>query len=267
MLAFALIIPTFCVGQSPDSQEQIGQFKIHNEVFVGDRSLAASINLTLFQGNNVFDFRYLADGKTVDEITIFDAQDRSFALLDVKRKIRLKVDNLQLLKYLEGMRKELTKSPKVAHLLFADASEKFDETTNSIQVSSSRIKYDVIGKRPEQDQVLAEYLRFLDNYTLLGATDPMRMPPFARIELNRSIKKFGILPMTVELTIYDPDGVTVEVTANSKHRLEPQLSIEDQKLIDLARKYWVEFERVGITRYRSIEVADGKPESEAGKPK
>lgn len=266
MIAFALLLPTFCLAQSDDSPSKNVEFKIHNEVFVGGRSLAASSNLTLFQDRRVFDFRYLEGGTKIGEIAIFDAQDRSFVLLDVERKLRLEIDNIQLLRILEGMRNELKNSPKVAHQLFDDATEEFDAAANSIRVGNSRIKYDVVGKRPEEDQLLAAYLRFLENYTLLGATDPLRMPPFARIKLNRSIKKFGIMPESVSLKIFDQDGVSIEVAAKSQHKLETELSSQDRQLISLARQYWMEFEQVGIARYRSIEFADSQSKPESSEP-
>ena len=245
-----------------DSQNQVTEkieFKLSNEVYVGESTTPLSTNLTLFDDQRVFDFRYSANNK-LQEIAIFDAKDRSFVLLDVDRELRLKIDNLQLLRILEGMRKELEQSPKVSHLLFTDSIENYEPAKETIQVVSPRIQYEVKGKRPNQDQVLVRYLRFLENYTLLSVTDPRRMPPFARIKVNRAIKKFGILPDSVSLTIRDAADTRNELVANSRHKLQLRLSGADRALIDSARGSWMEFREVELAEYREIRVAQDPAE-------
>ena len=258
-LAILGMLSSCCfVVQSDDTNDHV-EFKILNQVFAGEPGTGNQPNstvLTLFQGPRVFDFRFSRAGE-ICEIVVFDNKTRGFTLLDVERKIRLKVDNLQLMRVLDGMRNELKESPKVQHLLFEDVQEFFDDEKQLIEVASDRIKYEVEGHRPEQDLVLAAYLRFLDNYTLLGVTDPRRIPPFARMRLNRAIKKYGIVPSLVKLTTLDSSG-QIELLATSRHRLELSLTKEDRSRIELARKYWVEFRQVDLTYYRSIDVADGQ---------
>lgn len=261
-LALLLLTAVQDSAQPTDFKLPAGpEFKIQNEVIIGNSALPAARNLTLFQPHLVIDVRYVGTSHQISEIAIFDAKDRSFVLLDVSRKLRLKVDNLQLMRILDGMRKELQSSPKVEHLLFADAIEKFDAENKLIRVASDRIEYEVVGFRPPSDPILAHYLSFLDNYTLLGVTDPTRMPPFARIRLNRAIKKFGLMPKTVSLTLIDADGISTVLQATSKHELETSLSESDHQLVATTRRYWMEFRQVSLSEYRSIELAEGPDRS------
>ena len=251
-----MLISLLLSFEDSKTESEIVEFKLSNQVFVQGSTLPRTTNLTLFQDQRVFDFRFKEASEDVVEMAIFDAQDRSFVLLDVQRKLRLKIDNLQLLRILEGMREELKDSPKVSHLLFEDAKETYDPEKNSIRVANSRIQYDVTGKRPQSDQILIRYLRFLENYTMLSITDPKRMPPFARIKVNRAIKKFGILPSSVSLKIRNTDESQLEIAARSRHEFQSALSERDRNLIDSARKYWMEFREVGLAEYRGIRVAD-----------
>lgn len=241
--------------QGPSTTEPL-EFKIETEVFGDDPQSPVSRNLTLFSENLVFDFRFSRNSAgEPDEITIFDSSQRNFILLDSKRKTRLKIDNLQLLRILDGMGKDLKENGATGYLVFGEFQEDYQSRTNRVTVSNDFISYSAAGERPINESILKLYFEFVDHYTLLSVTDPRRMPPFARLQLNNAVKKYGFIPAQISLIVKPSDFNSIGFEAASRHRVKEELDSGDQKLIANARKNWAEFRQVDLAEYRGLETA------------
>ncbi len=255
MLAF----PQTLVSQNPGelSATDLPEFKIETKIFGDDPQSAVSHNRTLFSETFVFDFRFSME--SVDEpleVAIFDANQRQFILLDSKREIRLKLDNLQLLRILDGMGKDLQENEKTGFLVFEEFQEDYQVQSNRVTVSNDFIWYSATGERPKNESVLKRYFEFLDPYTLLSVSDPGRMPPFARLRLNSAVKKYGFIPTQVSLVVKPSEFNRFDFQASSRHKIEVKLDASDKKLIETAKKNWVEFRAVELAEYRGLATVE-----------
>ena len=79
---------------SPTSS--LAQFRIETEVYLGESSDPVSQNLTIFDKHMVYDFQMSneAQPKPV-EVVIYDMREKYFILVDTKRNVRHKLDQLQ----------------------------------------------------------------------------------------------------------------------------------------------------------------------------
>jgi hypothetical protein len=234
------------------------EFKIITEVFLDGSTTPVSINQTLFPGGLVFDFRLSTTGDTILESTVFDERNQRFVLLDPQREIRLQLDNLQLLRFVEGMKQELQNSEETAFLVFDDAEEEFQPDAHQVIVKNQYITYRASGYRPEDDRLLQNYYEFLAYYTRLSTTDPRRLPPFARMGLNRAMKKYGILPSEVGLELRESGHPMGSFTAVSKHRIVASLDDVDRQRIQETKENWMRFRPVGLAEYRELEQSESR---------
>ncbi len=241
------------------------EFKIVSEVFLDGTAGPVSTNQTLFQNALVFDFLLSASGDDILEAAILDESNQRFVLLDPQREIRLHLDNLQLLQFVEGMRQELQNSEKTAFLVFENAEEDFQPDNGTITVENDFITYRAIGQRPDDDRLLQRYYEFLAHYTRLSTTDPSRLPPFARMGLNRAMKKYGILPREVRLEMRESGYSMAPFAAVSKHRLSRSLDAVDRQRIEKTKKDWMRFRSVGLAEYRNLKSEESLTPSNPAK--
>ena len=89
----------------------------------------------------------------------------------------------------------------------------------------------------------------------LNATDPMKLPPFSRLELNRQLVAHRLLPTVVEMTLDMPNANgfgSTRVTATSKHAMVWQLSTQDQQRIASAAQSLTRYKPVSLAEYRNL---------------
>ena len=82
------------------------------------------------------------------------------------------------------------------------------------------------------------------------------MPPFARIELNASLKKYGFIPKEVQVSLIpslDPPSEPIQL--KTTHSLMWELSEKDKQRIASAKRYWMEFEEVSLSEFRQLQSA------------
>jgi len=227
-------------------------FKIITKVIGTGSNQSISHNQTIFHSNIVCDVRYDPAAPTNPiEFTIYEPKNHKFILLDVRRKLRLELDTLQLLRIVDGMRKELESNPQTVHLASQDFQETFQAGKQQIVVANDFVSYSAIGQRPSDATLLPRYHDFLDQFTRLSSTNPNSFPPFARIRLNQSIKKYGLVPTVVSRSIKGNSG-NPPITASTRHQLVASLSNRDRELVESAKQYWTQFSRVDLAKYRGI---------------
>ena len=252
------------------------EFRIETEVFVAGESIPSSKNLTLFSERLVFDFlidpsasgdKEANDGDRTKEIVIYDSQQSRFHLLNVQTEQKLVVTQAELLRMLQMLRSNEDLKKKAPYLLDPAFAEQYDVATRWLELRSDNVTYRTRGIDPENEVALEQYHEFIDQFARLNATDPRRIPPFARLKLNQSIKKYRFIPQLVELSMVVGEGERQqEIKAKTKHYLSWELSDSDRKRIQQARSKLVRFEEVTMAEYRNLQlesVADAPDATES----
>lgn len=266
MRILAFILAGFILAGTSATTTLIGQeFRIETEVYSGEASEPISENLTLFSGNLIFDFMLPTDGaRFPEEVVIYQSREKQFVLLDTSRQIKTLLIEGELLKILAALQSSDIADEKNAFLFHPAFTETWDESSRWLTLASDQLTYRTRGDRPENENALHKYYEFIDQFARLNATDPKRMPPFARLKLNSSLKKFGFIPSVVEVTLIpslDPPADPIEV--KTRHNVMWQLSEKDQERIESAKRYWMDFKSVSLAEFRQIqEVAETSSQTE-----
>jgi hypothetical protein len=228
-------------------------FRIVSEVFVGDSSTPVSHNLTLFSDRLICDL-LLSDELIPQpkEVTLFDSQRKRFILLDMQRKVRTEISDLQLNKLVETLAYETQLNEKSKFLISDLFTDEVDWNEGTVRLSGPNIAYQFKGSQPKDVLVLSYYFEFLDNFTKLNATDPRKIPPFPRMQLNQKIKQLGWLPSEVRVNLKANEFFREEVDACSKHVLTMGLTSRDKELLANAKRDWLQFKLVELTEYRQL---------------
>ena len=237
------------------------EFRIDTELYLDASSKSSSRNVTVFSDSVVYDF-VMSDSPMPEpvQITIFNRTEKKFVLLDMQRKIRCELDRPQLIKLLEEMRKEAMQNENVRFMADVQFTEDYDITSGVVEAESDLIRYQLTGNHPSDSTILPAYHDFLDHYTMLGATDPRRFPPFARMKFNQIIKKYGWIPRTVSFSVGTNDVFQRPMKAKTEHTLNMNLSDRDRERIDIAKRCWMNYPPVKLSEFRGLpDLAHDEP--------
>ena len=239
-----------CVMQN----ESHGQdFRVESQVFVGGSNSPASENLTLYQSGLAYDFQMdvTAPGTPL-EIVIYDSREKKLVLLDMQRKLRTDIPDFELIKMLESLRESGASKEDANFLLNPELESNFDVKSDTITVTNDDMTYRAKGKAPENLVAMPMFYEAMDQFTRLSASDPKRLPPFARLALNREIRNHGLFPVGIEMSMRAGAISREEFNARSTHTVMWQLSRNDIARIEEAKRHWMSFEKVSIGDYRGI---------------
>lgn len=229
-------------------------FRIETVVTQSDGQ-TISENLTLLDENLIVDFMLMTDKTRFPvEIVAFDINQKRFVLMDTARKVRTELPESELLKILTALQGSSFVDDENRFFFQPDFEEDYDPATGVLEMRSPRLVYRTHGKRPEQETTLRTYMQFVDQFARLNATDPRRMPPFARLELNRAIRKYGFIPEEVDITLYpEPGNHDSAVNMKSTHVVMWKWSETDHQRMASAKRYWMEFDKVTLKEYRQLD--------------
>ena len=242
-----------------DSRSTQSEFRIDTAVYVGDEQQPSSQNTTLFTKGMVYDFSTTVSDREPSEITIYDSKNDAFVLLDPKRKIKFVIQMSQLLTLVSGLLAETNQNPDSRFLTSDEYREEHDISSGWYILKNDIITYSFRGKPPANTQLVQAYDEFLNKYTLLGATDPRRLPPFPRLHLNRSVQKLGLIPTEIRLSVRETELLRRPLMMTSKHTLIEGLSDSDRLQIESANRNWSGFEPVNMATYRGLSVSEDSP--------
>lgn len=247
-----MLCAAFLSGDSVNAQDR----DLHIETFVyGTREKLVSENLTLFTNGRVYDFRRDPASHEVLEVAVYDPARQRFDLIDVVGRRRMSISESEILELLA----QVVANPEVTRrdpMLFdAEAMQQMEETYDeatgwiTLRTVDGRLSYRARGAAPRNPDSLAPYISFTDWYSRLNGTNPGKMPPFARLQLNQKLLRYGFLPEQVELR-YSPPGTLIDrtVEATSKHFFTWGLSPSDQALIEKIGE-WINYPSVEIAHY------------------
>ena len=228
-------------------------FRILSEIYVQAEALPISQNLTLFSENLVFDFLLSHEVKPVpQEIVIYDVRQKLVVLLDPRRSIRTEISDLQLIKLIEVLSREVTQNETAQFLIKQPFEEELDLETGKLKLTSPAISYRVQGSQPKDPSLLPRYYEFLDTFSRLAATDPHKVPPFPRLKLNSAVKRLGWIPDQVSMSVKPNEFFKDPIEARSKHTLSVGLTNQDRELITDAKKNWLRYRVVDLPEYRGL---------------
>lgn len=239
------------------------QFRIESQTYLSDQGQSASENLTLFDNQVIYDFSLAPDGtREPIEIAAYDSSRRRFVLMDIRRQVRVEIEQFQVVQMLEQLRAQLADDPDSQWLVDPGFQETVDLDAGSLTLDGPIMHYQATCEPHRDAAVQARILEFLDQFTMLGATDPRRLPPFPRMQFNQAMKKYPFFATEIELTI-DSNPLTEKgMKARTRHTLIPQLSAADRERIEQARQSWTSFPLVSLEAYRQLDETaenDGAP--------
>ena len=244
------VLAFMCANATVVGQE----FKIETAIYAGDEKLPVAQNVTLFQNDLVVDLKTdFANPPNVIATKIYDARQKTVALLDHVRSIRLEVSDNRLLQMVDGLRRDISQKEDLQFLINESFKESASVDAGKIMLTSPTINYQVEGKRPKNGNYLRRHGEFLDIFTRLSASDPSGFPPFARLRLNESIKKMGWIPTSVSIQMKTNALMPRGLKMKSTHTLIDGLSKADITKIDAAKKQWVSYPAVGLLKFHGIE--------------
>lgn len=229
------------------------EFRIETQVYSGRDERPVSENLTLFARKIVYDFLFEpGDTSKTAEIVIYDLDKDKFVVMDVARQVKLELTATDLMQLVETLKTSEPWRDKYPFLLNPKFETRYDEPSQRMELTSKHISYSVKAEPPPNASVFPAYAEFVDACAQLNATDPRKLPPFARLELNRELKLRKIIPTEVEMKMDFPaQGLnSIQISAISKHSIIWQISKMDQERIQTANRYWVKFRTVTIGEYR-----------------
>ena len=236
-------------------------FRVESRVYVGDNEVPASENLTLYSGGLAYDFQ-LATDETHEpiEIVIYDSRQRTFVLLDTVRELRTDIADFELLKMLENLRSAVEQNEDLDFLMNPQFEKTFDIDTGWIALTNNDITYRARGEAPRDLSAMPFFYEAQDQFTRLSASDPKRLPPFARLALNSEIRRQGLFPAEIEVNMRSGTVAKKEFRAHSNHVVVWQLSKQDQRRIDEAKSRWMTYEKVALGEYRQLGVESSSEE-------
>jgi hypothetical protein len=194
------------------------EFRIETQVYSGRQSKLVSENLTLFTDQVVYDFLFDAnDSSRVTEVVVFDLDKSRFVLLDMDRQLKLEIRQADLNQLLTSLKTSEPWRDEYPFLLEPVFETHFDEAMQRLELTSKHISYSVQVETPAKSLAFPAYGQFVDAYAQLNATDPQKLPPFARLELNRDLKARRLMPTHVEMTMDFPTqgSGSLRITATS----------------------------------------------------
>lgn len=250
LLIFSLALTAICLNQDLSGQE----FRIESQVYAAQSTQPISHNVTLFTPKLIYDTRLSNDAepKPIEHV-VFDTRQKTLILLDTQREVRVEILDLELLKILEGLRRETMQNDRTKFLTNDTFEEETDWSDGWVTLTSPSITYRFRGSQPEDISFLPLYFEFLDHFTRLKASDPTMIPPFPRMKLNQAIKKLGWIPDEVQIDARRNGLFREPIKAFSKHVLTKGLTTSDQEMIEQVKKQWMQYKEVPLIEYRGIE--------------
>lgn len=244
------------------------QFRMESTVELYGDSRPVAENLTLCDRDCIYDFSYTpGDQRALQEIVIYERGRKSFILLDVPRKLRLKIEQFQLVQMLEQMRLQGASDSSLRWLVQPRLEEQVDLDNAKVVLQGEGIRYSAQCERISDPALLGSLYEFMDQFTMLSASDPRRLPPFARMQFNQTLRKYGLMPVSIELLVEGRGLAGRDLHAISRHTVLGRLSQTDLERIEQARRYWVNFRESTLEEYRELEQTADAGTSDDRRPR
>ncbi|NQU25937.1 MAG: hypothetical protein HQ567_32000 [Candidatus Nealsonbacteria bacterium] len=243
-LGIVLADATGAAGEEPRED-----FRVENQVFLGDSKTPYCRTTTIFHQGMVYDF--LDDPA---EIIVLDKQAGRFVLLDTVHKLTTELtidDVIQFTKRLQQSA-ENHSDPFVNFLAAPTFYERFDKEADELSLSSSWMTYRLQLLKPKSPAIVAQYREFADCYARLNPMlHPGARPPFARLLVNEAMQRYAAIAQRVHLSLspkktFPPTRTIIR----SEHELTRQMAKADLDRVTQTRQFMDIFKPVSLEQYR-----------------
>jgi len=217
-------------------------FRIDTDLFIGSEKEPAVETLTIFNEGEIYDFLLTKP----EEITVFELKRGKLTLLDANRQLKATMTTQELLDAAVSLQAAALESNNALFSAAAKPSfvvkrEQFQENGTGftrIMLEGKPIQYTVIGQAPRHPDAARDFKYFADWYARLNSVRPGNLPAGARLEVNDTLFKQGLIPTRVDRVIQS-GAFSRKIEVHSKHSVLWRLSGEDQKRIEQAQTYLV----------------------------
>lgn len=232
-------------------------FRIETKVFAGKEVEPVSEDLTLFRGEQVYDFL-----NRPREVTVFDKPRSRVILLDPQRRVKAEVSMERIMAFSDELRTWCGKQADPMLKFSAEPSfaQTLDNSSGELVFTSPFLVYRVATEKAVNDDIARQYLEFSDSYARLNAmTNPGSTPPFPRLKIDEALFVSHAIPSRVQLTIPSRSRFGGKPTVvRSEHSISWRLLEPDQQKIQEAEEYLVTFTPLTLERYLDTSSADAK---------
>lgn len=225
-------------------------FRVDNQVFLGDERQPAVRSTTIFLDDVVYD--YLLEPA---EITVFNPSAGRFTLLNLDRQVRTELPLQTIRAALETLKRRAVapEGPPAAVLWNPTFQQQVDPSSGAVVFKSEWMTYRVLGALPDDPEAARQYRVFSDAYARLNTfLRPQSRPPTARLIVNEAIQKRGEMPIEVEMTVALGKGSPGRcMTVRSRHQLVARLDESDRRRVAEANEHMKQFKSVGFAAYEA----------------
>lgn len=250
---FAWLAFAFCFSGSLVEKAAAQQLRIESNVYREGRKEPIATTLTLIDNGFVYDFSI--DPMQPDselEIAIYDYNRKSVNLLDCQRQVRLTLEQFEILKMVEEQRSQLTQNPDLEFLVAPQFAEQTDIASGTISLEHPQVSYKATCEKPKDMTALPIYYDAVDHLTRLASSDPERLPPFPRLALNQTIRKYNLMPTKIEMKLASEGLLQRDLQLRSEHTTIWQLSTQDQQRIEQAKRKYMNYPVVTLGKFRGL---------------
>jgi hypothetical protein len=223
-------------------------FRCDTQIFVGTAKEPVQEGLTIFTGGLVYDFLLTAP----EEVALYDLNRSQFTLLDKSRKAKTTIQSDDLISFVAAYR--ISDAPKTELFKFC-LHPSFDEeyTDGVLTLRSKILTYRVTCVKPEIPGADKRYREFADWSARLNSMRAGNLPPFPRMEMNKSLAARHMLPSKIERTITTTHLTGKRTEAiRSEHLFNKSLSVQDHRRIEKVGDYLTQFAPLPIEEYLDV---------------
>ncbi|MFM7741851.1 MAG: hypothetical protein ACKO9H_20850 [Planctomycetota bacterium] len=248
--AFALVL---CLLASAVNQLSAQQLRIESNVYREGRKEPIATTLTLIDNGFVYDFSL--DPMQPDSelaVAIYDYNRKTINLLDCQRQVRLTLEQFEILKMVEEQRAQLSQNSDLEFLVAPQFTEQTDIASGTVSLEHPQVSYKATCEKAKDLTALPIYYDAVDQLTRLASSDPERLPPFPRLVLNQTIRKYNLMPTQIEMKLASEGLLQRDLQMRSEHTTIWQLSTLDQQRIDQAKRKYMSFPVVTLGKFRGL---------------
>ena len=232
------------------------ELRIDTELFEDRKKEPFSENLTLFHDGTIYDFRFEpGETRSMEEVVVFRVNtsgEGTFWLLDLDRQVKLTLSARTLMQLVDQVKHNEKLRAEQPQFIEPRFNEDWNANTGRLALISDQITYTATGTRTGNHSALEAYHNFANWYARLNAADPRKLPPFARLALNESLYKRGIIPEQIELTLKTGEFIESAVHIKAKHYYVWTLSKSDISMITQVHAMISEFRDIDLAGYYSL---------------
>lgn len=205
-----------------------GAFQVTIEVFAtvdGQNNQLQDRHLVIFQNGKAYDFSLFEPR----DVTVIDPAKSQVTLLSRVNHVQSTIASEALVRTAAQLR-VYAKNQQLEERLGINAkTQRVASQPGAYQISFSDFQYQATAAAPKMGHQPARFAEFTDAVARVNLIRRLGTPPFARIDLGRTIAADGLIPETVTLQIQSGNH---KRTFLSRYTFKNDLSPESQKRLD-----------------------------------